>query len=283
MSLMNTYTLENGVKIPVLGFGTWQTPAGKVATDAVLAALDAGFTHIDTAEMYGNEKSIGQAVKASGIARSDLFITSKLDNQAHTYELATQALDRSLSDLQTDYLDLFLIHWPNPKAFRDHDWEKHLQETWRALEDAYTVGKVKAIGVSNFKPKHFEVLKKTQKIQPMVDQIRICPGDVDRLTIDYCQQHDILLEAYSPFGTGQIFANETLKALAQKKKRSVAQLCLRWSLQHGYLPLPKSVHPARIKENTEVFDFELTESEMQQIDALQGVAGFATDPDTADF
>lgn len=283
MSFMNTYTLENGVKIPVLGFGTWQIAAGKTAKDAVLAALDAGFSHIDTAEMYGNEESIGEALKESGKKRSDLFITSKLDNTAHSYELATKALDRSLSDLKTDYLDLFLIHWPNPKAFRDENWEKHLQETWRALEDAYDAGKIKAIGVSNFRPKHLEVLEKTQRIKPMVNQIRICPGDLDLLTIDYCQKHNILLEAYSPFGRGEVFSDPTLNALAKKKGHTVGQICLRWSLQNKFLPLPKSVHPDRMKENTEVFDFELTESEMRQIDALKDIAGHATDPDTADF
>ena len=283
MGSMNMYTLENGVKIPVLGFGTWQTPAGQTAKDAVKAALDAGFTHIDTAEMYGNEASIGEAIKESGVARDELFITSKLDNQAPSYDLATAALEKSLADLQTDHLDLFLIHWPNPKAFRDENWEEHLQDTWRALEDAYKAGKVRAIGVSNFKPKHFEVLAQTQTVKPMVNQIRICPGDLDQETIAYCQANNILLEAYSPFGTGKIFTDKTLNALAKTLDQSVAQICLRWSLQHGFLPLPKSVHPDRIKSNTEVFDFELTESEMQQIDDLTGIAGYATDPDTADF
>lgn len=283
MSSMNTYTLSNGNKIPVLGFGTWQTPAGDTAKAAVQAALAAGFRHIDTAEMYGNEQSIGEALAESDLPRSELFITSKLDNKFHSYEAAIEAIDRSLADLKLEQLDLFLIHWPNPKAFRDENWEEHLQETWRALEDAYHAGKLKAIGVSNFKPKHLQVLEKTQTIQPMVDQIRICPGDFDQETISYCQAHGILLEAYSPFGTGQIFSDPTLQKLAAKKGKTIAQICLRWSLQHGFLPLPKSVHADRIKENTQVFDFELTESEIKQLDDLEGIAGYATDPDTASF
>lgn len=283
MSSMNTYTLSNGNTIPVLGFGTWQTPAGNTAKDAVKAALAAGFRHIDTAEMYGNEQSIGEALAESDIPRSELFITSKLDNKFHSYEAATAAIDRSLADLKLEQLDLFLIHWPNPKAFRDENWEEHLQETWRALEDAYQAGKLKAIGVSNFKPKHLQVLEKTQTIQPLVDQIRICPGDLDHETITYCQERGILLEAYSPFGTGKIFSDPTLQKLAAKKGKTIAQICLRWSLQHGFLPLPKSVHPARIKENTQVFDFELTESELKQLDDLDGIVGYATDPDTASF
>lgn len=283
MNLLDTYTLSNGTSIPIVGFGTWQTPDGEIAKFATKAALASGYRHIDTAQMYGNEKSIGQAIKESGISRHRIFVTSKLNNNAHSYQAASQAIEQSLKDLQTEYLDLFLIHWPNPKAFRDENWEKHLQETWKALEDAYTARKLKAIGVSNFRPKHFQVLQETQTIQPMVNQIRICPGDYDHETIDYCHQHNILLEAYSPLGTGKIFNDETLQALAKETNHSIAQVCLRWSLQHGFLPLPKSIHEDRIEENSRLFDFELTSKQMQRLDALDGIVGYATDPDTADF
>ena len=283
MSLIDTYELSNGVKIPVVGFGTWQASAGAVANFAIKAALASGYRHIDTAQMYGNEASIGEALKQSGISRQSIFITTKLNNDVHGYQAASEAIDRSLRDLQTDYLDLFLIHWPNPKPFRDENWQTTLQETWRALEDAYQAGKLKAIGVSNFKVKHFEILEQTQKIMPMVNQIRICPGDHDEEIISYCQAKNILLEAYTPLGRGVIFENETMQEIAKQTNHTIAQVCIRWSLQHGFLPLPKSVHEERIEENTRVFDFELTPQQMAKIDALDGIAGYAMNPDTADF
>lgn len=282
-SLIDTYKLTNKVRIPIIGFGTWQTPAGDVAKIAVKSALTSGYRHIDTAEMYGNEQSVGAAIKESGIARQRIFLTSKLNNHAHSYQAATAAIEQSLKDLQVDYLDLFLIHWPNPKPARTKDWEKNLQETWRALEDAYQSGKIKSIGVSNFRTRHFKVLSNSQKIQPMVNQIRICPGDVDHETIDYCRHNDILIEAYSPLGTGKIFSNSTLKKIAAKNQRSVAQVCLRWSLQHKFLPLPKSIHENRIEENTQLFDFTLSTTDMQEIDKLDGIVGYAPNPDTVDF
>lgn len=282
-SLIDTYTLNNGVKIPIIGFGTWQTPAGAIAKVAVKSALSSGYRHIDTAEMYGNEKSVGLAIKESGISRSSLFITSKLDNYAHSYEKATEAINKSLEDLQVSYLDLFLIHWPNPKAFRDEEWEKHLQDTWRALEDAYKVGKLKAIGVSNFKQHHFDILKQTQTIKPMVNQIRVCPGDYNNKLIDYCKNEGILVEAYSPLGTGKIFKDKTIKLIAEKNDKTIAQICLRWSLQHGLLPLPKSIHEDRIEENSHLFDFELSTDDMTTIDKLEGIVGYVADPDLAEF
>ncbi|KRL05876.1 aldo/keto reductase [Liquorilactobacillus oeni] len=282
-SLIDTYTLSNGVKIPIVGFGTWQTPAGAVAKVAVKSALSSGYRHIDTAEMYGNEKSIGEAIKESGIARQTLFVTSKLNNNAHGYEAAADAIDQTLKDLQLSALDLFLIHWPNPQRYRNEHWKKVLQDTWHALEDAYNVGKIRAIGVSNFRQKHFEVLKETQTITPMVNQIRICPGDLDRETISYCKENNILLEAYSPLGTGKLFSDTTLKTIAESNKHTVAQVCLRWSLQHNFLPLPKSIHEERIEENTKIFDFKLSQKDMETIDRLDGIVGYAVDPDTADF
>ncbi|WP_281165426.1 aldo/keto reductase [Liquorilactobacillus sicerae] len=282
-SLVDTYTLANGVKIPVVGFGTWQTPAGEVAKTAVKEALTSGYRHIDTAEMYGNEQSVGEGIRESGIARQQIFLTSKLNNHAHNYQAATAAIDQSLKALQVKYLDLFLIHWPNPKAARNANWKQHLQDTWEALEDAYKAGKIKAIGVSNFRPHHLQILAETQTVQPMVNQIRICPGDLDLKTIDYCRQNNILLEAYSPLGTGKIFANDTLKQIAAKNQRTVAQICLRWSLQHQFLPLPKSVHENRIEENSQLFDFNLSKTDMKTIDQLKGIVGYAADPDTAEF
>ncbi|KRL01663.1 aldo/keto reductase [Liquorilactobacillus capillatus] len=282
-SLIDTYTLNNGSKIPIVGFGTWQTQDGPLAVVAVKSALASGYRHIDTAEMYGNEKSVGKAIRESGIARRTLFVTSKLNNQAHSYTAAKSAIEKSLKDLQVDYLDLFLIHWPNPKSTRTAQWKEHLQDTWRALEDAYNEGKLKAIGVSNFRRRHFEVLAETQTVTPMVNQIRICPGDVDQETIDYCRKQNILLEAYSPLGTGKIFTDPTMQTLAAKNKRTIAQVCLRWSLQHRFLPLPKSIHEDRIEENSHLFDFSLSSEDMQTIDQLNGIVGYAPDPDKVEF
>lgn len=277
-TLTTTYTLANGVQIPVLGFGTWQTPDIK----SVKAALEAGYRHIDTAQAYQNEASVGTAIQESGVARQDLFLTTKIWNANHSYDLTMQSFEESLQKLQTDYVDLLLIHWPNPIDFRDN-WEAANAETWRAMEELYNAGKAKAIGVSNFRAHHLEALKKTAKVQPMVNQIFLAPGELEAETVQYSRDNGLLLEAYSPLGTGKIFDVPEMKTLAAKYQRSIPQIALRWSLQHGFLPLPKSVHANYIQENTQLFDFELTPEDMQTIDQLDGVVGKAKDPDTATF
>ena len=283
---MNTindcYTLKNGVKIPCIGFGTWQTPNGDEGVNSVLCALEAGYTHIDTAEGYENEESVGLAVKKSGIPREKLFITSKLWNDMHGYQNTLAAFEKTLEKLGTDYLDLFLIHWPNPLKYRDC-WQEANAGTWRAFEELYEAKKIRAIGLSNFRPHHIDELMKTAKIAPMVNQIRLCPGDTQDELVAYCRERGILLEAYSPLGTGKIFAVPEMQQLAEKYGRSVAQICIRWSLQRGYLPLPKSVTPERIRENANVFDFELSEEDVELIAGLTGCAGVERDPDTAPF
>ncbi|EOL43106.1 oxidoreductase, aldo/keto reductase [Enterococcus phoeniculicola] len=281
-SLTSTYKLSNGIEIPVVGFGTWQTPDGEVAVQSVKEALYAGYRHIDTAQGYGNEESVGRAISESGIPREDIFVTSKLGNGQHSYDLVMQSFEESLKKLQTDYLDLFLIHWPNPLGFREN-WEQANADTWRAFEELYESGKIKAIGVSNFLPHHLETLSKTAKIMPMVNQIFLAPGELQESVVSYAHEHHMLLEAYSPLGTGKIFDVPEMKQLAETHKKSIAQVAIRWSLQHGFLPLPKSVTPSRIKENTQVFDFELSESEMATIDALDGVVGKAINPDTTQW
>lgn len=281
-NLTDTYTLNNGVKIPVVGFGTWQSKDGDEAYNAVKAALEAGYRHIDTAAAYGNEESVGKAIKDSGIDRKELFITSKLWNRDHGYESAKKALDTSLAKLGTDYLDLYLIHWPNPVQFRD-EWQQRNADTWRAMEEALDAGKVRAIGVSNFRAHHLDELLKTAKVTPAVNQIFLNPSDTEDEVVAYNKEHGILSEAYSPLGTGKIFTIPELKDIAAKYNKSVAQVVLRWSLQHGFLPLPKSVHADRIKQNTEIFDFELSDDDIKKIDGFHGVAGLAQDPDTTDF
>lgn len=279
---MNSYTLSNNVSIPELGFGTWQTPNGDVAVSAVKKASEVGYRHIDTAQGYKNEDSVGQAIKESGIPREEIFLTTKLWNENHSYDLVLSSFEESLKKLQTDYIDLFLIHWPNPVKFRDN-WQSANAETWRAMEELYQAGKIKAIGVSNFLPHHFEELKKTATIFPMVNQIFLAPGELQKEVVSYCQEHNVLLEAYSPLGTGKIFDVPEMQELSDKYGKTIAQIAIRWSLQHGFLPLPKSVTPSRIEENLAVFDFELSDEDMQRIDQLDGVVGKATNPDTTGF
>ena len=279
---MNTYRLTNGIDIPSVGFGTWQTPDGEVAVQSVRCALESGYTHIDTAQAYGNEESVGKAIRLSGVPRKDLFITTKLWNANHSYDLTMRSFDESMNKLGLDYLDLFLIHWPNPLAFRDR-WEQANAESWKAMEELYEAGKIRAIGISNFRSHHMDALLKTAKITPMVNQIRLCPGDTQDETVAYCREHQMVIEAYSPLGTGRIFDVPEMQTLAKKYNRSIAQICIRWSLQRGYLPLPKSVTPARIQENLHVFDFELSDDDVQLIANLKGCVGYASDPDTRTF
>lgn len=282
MSLTDTYTLSNGVQIPQVGFGTWQTPDGEVATSSVLAALKAGYRHIDTAAVYKNEGSVGEAIRLSGIPREEIFVTTKLWNDKHSYEGALEAIDASLEKLGLDYVDLYLIHWPNPLEIRE-TWKEANAEAWRAMETMLESGKVRAIGVSNFMPHHLEALLETAKVKPMVNQIFLNPSDQQKETVAMNEKHGIITEAYSPLGTGKIFEVEALNEIAAIYNRSVAQVVLRWSLQKGFLPLPKSVTESRIIENAQLFDFELTQEDMDKIDALEGTAGTHVNADEAKF
>lgn len=281
-SLEDTYTLNNGVKIPIIGFGTWQTPDGDIAKHAVEVALNAGYRHIDTAAAYGNEKSVGQAIKNSGINRHDLFITTKLWNADHGYKSAKAAIDRSLQNLKVDYLDLYLIHWPNPVDMRDH-WAEANAESWRAMEEVVQAGKIRAIGVSNFRKRHLDELLKTAEIKPVVNQIMLNPSDLQPDVVKVNNELKLLSEAYSPLGTGGLLGNETVNEIASEVGKSPAQVLIRWSLEHGFLPLPKSVHDKYIRANAEVFDFNLSSEQMNKLDSLHGVSGLATDPDAANF
>jgi diketogulonate reductase-like aldo/keto reductase len=281
-SLTDSFRLNNGVEIPCIGFGTWQTPDGDTAVASVKEAIAAGYRHIDTAAIYGNEESVGRAVKQSGIPRKELFITSKLWNASHGYENTRLAFEETLKKLDTDYLDLYLIHWPNPAAFRDH-WEEANAGSWKAFEEFYKAGRIRSIGVSNFHPRHIDALLKTASVPPQANQIRLCPGDTQDDVTGYCRSRGILPEAYSPLGTGAIFDVPLLRELAQKYKKSIAQICIRWSLQMEFLPLPKSVTPERIRENARVFDFELSAEDVKTIAALKGVVGYSKNPDETTF
>ncbi|MDR2402862.1 MAG: aldo/keto reductase [Spirochaetaceae bacterium] len=281
-SLTDSYELSNGVKIPCVGFGTWQTPNGEVAVSSVKEAIAAGYRHIDTAQGYGNEESVGKAIRESGINREEIFVTSKLTNSEHGYEKTMAAFEGTMKKLDLEYLDLFLIHWPNPKAFRSN-WQEANAGTWKAFEELYKEGRIRAIGVSNFHQRHIEPLLKTATVAPQVNQIRLCPGDTQDELVEYCRKQNILLEAYSPLGVGKIFEVPQMQDLAKKYGKSIAQICIRWSLQMGFLPLPKSVTPARIRENAMVFDFELSPEDVKRITSLKGCVGYSQDPDTAEF
>ena len=280
MTLQDTCTLRNGVTIPRLGFGTYKTPEGEVAEASVLAALEAGYRHIDTAAFYGNEVSVGRAIARSGIPREEIFVTTKVWNTQRGYEKARASILESLSRLGLDYVDLCLIHWPAiPRQFPN--WEELNLDTWRAFTELHRLGKIRAIGVSNFKPHHLKALMETE-VKPMVNQIECHPGQPQNETIDYCQTNGILVEAWSPMGRGKLLDHPLLVEMAGKYGVSVAQLCIRWCLQRDVVPLPKSVTPDRIRENTKVFDFAITAEDMA---VLTGMPPTATshDPDEIDF
>ncbi len=281
-SLTDFYTLSNGVNIPCVGLGTWQTPDGEVCVNSVIEAVKAGYRHIDTAAIYGNEEGVGEAIAKCGLPREELFITTKLWNTDHGYESTLNAFDESMKRLGLDYLDLYLIHWPNPIMFRDC-WEQKNAESWRAMEELYSAGRIRAIGISNFCVRHMEALMKTAKITPMVNQISLSPGLTQDEIVDYCRAHNILPEAYSPLGTGKVFDVPEMAAFSKKYGKSIAQICLRWSLQMGYLPLPKSVTASRIAENAQIFDFELEESDLRTIATLTNGVVKAGDPDKMNF
>lgn len=280
---MEKFTLSNGLSIPAIGFGTWQIPDGDEAYDSVRQALQVGYTHVDTAQIYGNEASVGRAIADSGLARDAIFLTTKIWNDKQDYAQAKQSIDDSLERLGVAYIDLLLIHWPNPKALREKDaWKIRNAEVWKAMEEAYRSGKVRAIGVSNFMPHHLEALFETAEIKPQVNQVLLAPGCLQEKLVAFCQEHDILLEAYSPLGTGTIFTNPVAQEVAAAAGKSVAQVALRWSLQKGFLPLPKSVTPANIKANLDLFDFELSDDAMAKLDKIEGVKA-QVNPDMVNF
>ena len=283
-NINSLYHLNNGVTIPCVGYGTFRTPAD-VAEQAVADAIDVGYRLIDTAAVYGNEEAVGRGIKDSGINRHRLFVTSKLWNDHRGYDKAKQALDETLERLQMDYLDLYLIHWPaNEKQFGARAAEINA-ETWRAMEEAYHEGKIRALGVSNFMPHHIIELMKTAAVAPAVDQIEVHPGWPHVEEVKYLQAHNILVEGWAPLGGqgAEVMTNPTILQLAEKYDKTPAQLCLRWLIQRGVLPLPKSVHKERMVQNTQLFDFEISDEDMQKITALPNLGGQCADPDAVDF
>ena len=250
--------LSNGVKIPSIGFGTYKSGDDEETAKIIKNALNLGYKMIDTASFYNNEVGIGNGIKESGIDRNDIFIVTKLWNDDHGYDNTIEAFNKSLNNLQVDYIDLYLIHWPN----------KLNAETWRAFEHLYETGKVKAIGVCNFKVEHLEELKKTAKIMPMVNQVEIHPFSTKNNIIKYCKDNNIKVVAWSPISRGRVLSNELMIDLSQKYKKSIVQIVLRWHMQKGVIPIPKSSNENRIKENIDIFDFEISSEDMKAIDSL---------------
>jgi len=281
-NLSDTFALNNGYAIPCMGFGTWRIPAGETTYHAVRSAIASGFHHIDAAAIYKNEVSVGQAIADSGVARHELFITSKVWATERKYDQALAAFDKTASDLGVDYLDLYLIHWPQ-KRQEGTDWQKVNEETWRALEKLYTDGRVKAIGVSNFLVHHLEPLLQSARVQPAVNQIEFHPGQMQIETVRYCQNKGMVVEAWSPLGSGFVLSQPLITSLADKYDRTPAQICLRWCLQNGVLPLTRTVTPARVIENMNVFDFELSPADMQLINDMEYCGGSGLHPDTMNF
>ncbi|PWN62025.1 aldo/keto reductase [Chryseobacterium oncorhynchi] len=253
-------TLNNGVDIPALGFGVWQMEDLKECENAVIKAIQTGYRMIDTAAIYQNETAVGTAVKNSGVDRDELFITSKVWVQDHGYEKAKSAFQRTLNRLQMDYLDMYLIHWPYGDFLG----------TWKALEELYKEGKIKAIGVCNFTVEKLEELKANSTVLPVINQIELHPVFQQKELQVYDRENNIITQPWSPLGNGNanLLSNTELKAIAEKYNKTVAQVILRWHLQEGFVVIPKSVTPSRIEENFNVFDFELTEDEMNVVRSL---------------
>ena len=264
--------LNNGVEIPQLGFGVFQIDP-EDTVEAVATALEVGYRHIDTAEMYGNEKEVGEAIRKSGIDPAEVFVTSKLNNSFQSYDDAARALDGTLEALGTDRLDLFLIHWPLA-TIRD------FTEAWKALEQGYRDGRIRSIGVSNFQPHHLNRLAAETTVKPVVNQIELHPYLTQVELRAYGADHQIATEAWSPIAQGGVLADPTITAIAESTGRTPAQVVLRWHIQIGNIVFPKSANPQRIRENFEIFDFELPDSDVVSIGALNKDERTGPDPDT---
>ncbi|MBR6558627.1 MAG: aldo/keto reductase [Clostridia bacterium] len=279
----DTAVVSNGVKMPCIGYGTWQTPDGETAKNCVKTAIELGYRHIDTAAAYGNEASVGEGIRESGVKRDELFIATKHWISERGYEKTIKAVEDSLTRLGLDYLDLYLIHWPMVQKINEN-WEEINADTWRGFEKMYKDGKIRAIGVSNFLPHHLESLKKNSTIAPMVNQIEFHPGYSQKEVVDYCKKEGILVQAWSPLGSGAVLKDEFLAGIAAKYNKSVAQLCIRYAIQNDIVPLPKSTNAERIADNMKVFDFSISAEDMEKIANMDvlGYSGFYPDDAPAD-
>lgn len=271
-SINDSTILNNGLKMPWLGFGVYQIKEGHEVEAAVKYALQTGYRSIDTASVYGNEAGVGKAITDSGIPRKEIFITTKVWNEAQRKNQTLAAFKESLERLQIDYVDLYLVHWPVAGCY---------QETWNAMEEIYRTGRAKAIGVSNFLMHHLQDILRNGTVVPAVNQIEFHPYLVQPGLLGFCKSHHIQVEAWSPLMQGEVVAVATIREIANKYNKSAAQIVLRWNLQHGVVTIPKSVNPLRIVENMQIFDFQLSDADMKMLDALDRSKRFGPDP--ADF
>ena len=273
MTAIPDITLNNGQTIPQLGFGVFLVEPQETSA-AVSRALQAGYRHIDTAEMYGNESEVGEAIARSGLDRSEVFVTSKLSNDAHEPDDARRAFDETLKALSVDYVDLFLIHWPLPTRY-DGDYVS----TWRVLEEFYREGRARSVGVSNFQPHHLRRLHAECEIPPAVDQIEVNPYLTQDELRGFCAEHQIAVEAWSPLARGDVLGDTAVSSIAQRTGKAPAQVVLRWHIQRGDIVFPKSVTPERIRENIDIFDFELSGADVEAITLLNRNERTGPDPD----
>ncbi|PJI10116.1 MULTISPECIES: aldo/keto reductase [Clostridium] len=265
--------LNNGVKMPWLGFGTYKIEYKDTSTQYIKMALEAGYRHIDTAAVYGNEPIVGKALNEYGIPRDKVFITSKVWNNKHGYDKTLKAFQDTLRRLDTDYLDLYLIHWP----------KKLNKDTWRAMEKLYKDGYIRAIGVSNFKIHHLEEIMEDSEIVPMVNQVEYHPEFPQTELHDFCKKNNIQLEAWGPLMQGKIFEIPLMKSLSEKYGKTISQIALRWDLQMNVVTIPKSINENRIKENSNIYDFEISKEDMKKIESLNTGERIGHDPDTITF
>ncbi|MEK3904495.1 aldo/keto reductase [Paenibacillus sp. FSL R7-0179] len=270
MNLKSATKLANGVEMPWFGLGVFKVQEGQEVIDSVKAAIKAGYRSIDTASVYGNEEGVGQAIRESGVAREELFITTKVWNTEQGYDSTLAAFDQGLSKLGLDYADLYLVHWPIRAKYKD---------TWRAIEKLYADGKVRAIGVSNFQIDHLKDLLTVAKVKPMVNQVELHPLLNQQELREYCKAQGIQIEAWAPMAQGHLLDNEVLAEIAAHHNKTLPQVILRWDLQNGIVTIPKSVKEERIIANADIFDFELSEEEISRINGLNRDQRFGSHPD----
>ncbi len=273
-NLQDKLKLHNGIEMPYIGLGVFQMKEKEESLAAIKSAIHQGYKSIDTAQLYENEDIVGRAVRESGVPRKDLFITTKVWNENQGYDSTLKAFETSLKELNMDYVDLYLIHWPVKEKYLD---------TWRALERLYDEKMIRAIGVSNFQIHHLEDLAVNSNIKPVINQVELHPRFTQEPLREYCLGEGIAVEAWAPLGQGRLLEEPTIKHLAEKHQKTTAQIILRWHLQNGIIIIPKSVREERIKENVNLFDFELTLKEMNELNALNLNERFGPDPDNFDF
>lgn len=279
LNKMEHYILNNGVEIPAVAFGTYKAADGKSA-DVIRTAIEAGYRYFDTASFYGTETYLAEAVRESGISRDEIFIASKLWKTEMGYDNVKKAFERTLENLETDYLDLYLIHWPLPEPGYK-EWRQLDKETWRAMEELYEAGKIRAIGLSNFLPHHIENILKDCRVRPAVDQIEYHPGYSQEAVVNYCRERGILVQAWSPIGRSRVLDEPLVKELAAKYGVSPAQICLKFAVQRNIIPLPKSSSEDRMRENLDLYSFELEQDDIWRLSTMPQTGWSGEHPDRA--